>query len=109
MEPAEFISFASRVVAYSKAGARSAVSRAYYGAFHKALSVLADFGCAPASNADYRLADTRVESLEFAKLSVESASDACRHVDALRDACRDAQVLDELRGGIAELRLRRQC
>lgn len=34
MNASEFISFAGRVVALGKAGARSAISRAYYGAFH---------------------------------------------------------------------------
>lgn len=40
MKPAEFIVFAGRVVSLGPAGARSAISRAYYGAFHVALEVL---------------------------------------------------------------------
>jgi hypothetical protein len=36
MDSREFVSFAGRVVALGKAGARSAISRAYYGAFHTA-------------------------------------------------------------------------
>lgn len=43
MEPADFVSFAGRVVSFGKAGARSAVSRAYYGAYHAAQEFLRDF------------------------------------------------------------------
>ena len=51
MNPEEFISFAARVVGYGPAGARSAVSRAYYGAFHAAVFILDELGCAPPRNA----------------------------------------------------------
>jgi hypothetical protein len=40
MEPGDFITFASRTVTQGKAGARSAISRAYYGVFHIARLVL---------------------------------------------------------------------
>lgn len=44
MNPADFISFATKVVALGPAGARSAMSRAYYGAFHVAQEILAELG-----------------------------------------------------------------
>lgn len=50
MNPAEFISVGARVVGIGPAGARSAVSRAYYGAFHEALAFLQKIGCAPSAN-----------------------------------------------------------
>jgi hypothetical protein len=40
MEAAEFVAFAGRNVSQGKAGARTAISRAYYGAFHAALAIL---------------------------------------------------------------------
>lgn len=40
MDPGDFITFASRNVTQGKAGARSAISRAYYGVFHIAREVL---------------------------------------------------------------------
>jgi hypothetical protein len=42
MNSSEFIAFAGRVVTLGKAGARSAISRAYYGAFHTAANVVED-------------------------------------------------------------------
>ena len=51
MDPAEYISFAGRVAGLGAAGARSAVSRAYYGVFHLAISLLDAFQCAPPRNA----------------------------------------------------------
>ena len=51
MNPEDFISFAARVVGYGPAGARSAVSRAYYGAFHTAVFILEELRCAPSRNA----------------------------------------------------------
>src|SRR5688500_14353012 len=50
MDPAEFITLSSKLVAMGRAGARSAISRAYYGAFHLALEALAEFRVAPAAN-----------------------------------------------------------
>ena len=47
MKSEEFIITASKIVGFSKAGSRSATSRAYYGAFHFAIEVvceLADIG-----------------------------------------------------------------
>jgi uncharacterized protein (UPF0332 family) len=40
MDAAEFVAFAGRNVSQGKAGARSAISRAYYGVFHAALAIL---------------------------------------------------------------------
>lgn len=40
MEASEFLTFAGRAVTMGKAGARSAVSRAYYGVFHTARNLL---------------------------------------------------------------------
>ncbi len=40
MNPNEFIVLSARIVSFGEAGARSAVSRAYYGAFHCALECL---------------------------------------------------------------------
>ena len=42
MDATEFITLAGKLVAVGAAGARSAVSRAYYGSFHLALSVLSE-------------------------------------------------------------------
>jgi hypothetical protein len=47
MDPNDFIEFSGHVAARGKAGARTAVSRAYYGAFHLAFSLLEEFDCAP--------------------------------------------------------------
>ncbi len=44
MIPVEFISFAGKVVAFGQAGARSAISRAYYGVFHECRDVLQQLG-----------------------------------------------------------------
>ena len=45
----DFIALAGKIAGFGDVGARSAVSRAYYGAFHEAQSVLATFGCRPKS------------------------------------------------------------
>jgi hypothetical protein len=42
MDATEFISVSAKLVGWGKAGARSAVSRAYYGAFHLACELLRD-------------------------------------------------------------------
>lgn len=47
MDPNEFVDFSGKIVGHGPAGARSAVSRAYYGAYHLALSILEDVGCSP--------------------------------------------------------------
>jgi hypothetical protein len=47
MEADEFLSFSGRVVSYGKAGARSAISRAYYSVFHLAHETLEVLGSAP--------------------------------------------------------------
>jgi hypothetical protein len=44
MDSTEFISFGGKVVAFGPAGARSAISRSYYGAFHFARNVLRELG-----------------------------------------------------------------
>ncbi|WP_254512991.1 hypothetical protein [Anatilimnocola floriformis] len=44
MNSLEFLSFAGRVATLGAAGARSAVSRAYYGAFHFARETLSELG-----------------------------------------------------------------
>jgi hypothetical protein len=45
MNPGEFITLAGGLVSRGPAGARSATSRAYYGAYHLAASLLDDFQC----------------------------------------------------------------
>lgn len=47
MDAAEFIRLSGKIVAMGKAGARSAVSRAYYGAFHLAQDILAEIASEP--------------------------------------------------------------
>ncbi|MBX9788753.1 MAG: hypothetical protein K2Y37_07535 [Pirellulales bacterium] len=42
MDAADFITLSGKLVSMGKSGARSAVSRAYYGAFHVARAVLID-------------------------------------------------------------------
>jgi hypothetical protein len=44
MKPNEFITFAGQIVGMKSAGARSAISRAYYGTYHLASQVLEDLG-----------------------------------------------------------------
>lgn len=44
MEPGEFVTFAGRSVIHGKAGARSAISRAYHGVFHVARELLMQLG-----------------------------------------------------------------
>ena len=51
MEPGEFITFASRTVTQGKAGARSAISRAYYGVFHASRRVLQELAAEVPRNA----------------------------------------------------------
>jgi len=50
MDPSEFVTFSAQIAARGSVGARSAVSRAYYGVFHLAISLLDEFGCAPPRN-----------------------------------------------------------
>lgn len=53
MEPREFIDFSGQIAARANtgaAGARSAVSRAYYGAFHAAAQFLEEIGCGVPAN-----------------------------------------------------------
>ncbi|MFC1758813.1 hypothetical protein ACFL2H_08600 [Planctomycetota bacterium] len=45
MHPKEFITISGRIAGQGAAGARSAISRAYYGAFHTALLFLEDVDC----------------------------------------------------------------
>jgi uncharacterized protein (UPF0332 family) len=51
MDATEFIQFSGTITKAGKAGARSSVSRAYYGAFHLALSLLDELGCQIPGNA----------------------------------------------------------
>ncbi len=44
MEPSEFLIFAGKAVAFGKAGARSASSRAYYAVFHQARILIEQLG-----------------------------------------------------------------
>ena len=45
MDPLEFLDLANAIAANGAAGARSAVSRAYYGVFHLAIAVLGELDC----------------------------------------------------------------
>lgn len=47
MDANEFIELAGKLVGQGKPGARSAVSRAYYGAFHMAMALLDEFATSP--------------------------------------------------------------
>lgn len=51
MNPDEFIKLAGRIISFGPAGVRSAVSRAYYGAFNEAMDVLEGIGCGCPRNA----------------------------------------------------------
>jgi uncharacterized protein (UPF0332 family) len=44
MDSREFIAFSGKVVTFGPAGTRSAISRAYYGAFHFSRSILIELG-----------------------------------------------------------------
>ena len=50
MDPTEFVVVAGKIVGFGPAGARSAVSRAYYGAYHFGVCVLEEFQSAPPGN-----------------------------------------------------------
>ena len=52
MQPGEFITIAGRLASMNlgAAGARTAISRAYYGAFHLAVNLLEQFATAPRRN-----------------------------------------------------------
>lgn len=50
MEAIEFIELAGKLATGGKSGARSAVSRAYYGAFHLAMQLLGEYAAAPTAN-----------------------------------------------------------
>lgn len=45
MKPEEFIKLAEKIVGFGPAGARSAISRCYYGALHGALDLLDEVSC----------------------------------------------------------------
>lgn len=47
MDGSEFVGLSGRIVSMGRAGARSAVSRAYYGAFHIAMRLLDELDRAP--------------------------------------------------------------
>jgi uncharacterized protein (UPF0332 family) len=47
MNASEFIDLAARLAGQGKSGARSAVSRSYYGAFHLAMQLLEEYATAP--------------------------------------------------------------
>jgi len=49
MDPREFIAFAGQITEQGRPAARSAVSRAYYGAFHLAIEVLHEFESGPSA------------------------------------------------------------
>ena len=54
---------------------------------------------------DYRLSDTRVETLEFAKTNVENAAEFQRKLAAFRAACEvDIQLRNRLREEIAKIK-----
>lgn len=47
MNPSEFVQLAAKIVAFGPSGARSAISRAYYGVFHECRAVLISLGAQP--------------------------------------------------------------
>ena len=56
MKGLDFIQIAGRFANVGEAGSRSATSRAYYGAFHTALELFEEFGCAiPGSGESHNL------------------------------------------------------
>ena len=44
MKPSEFVQIGGKIVAFGPAGARTAISRAYYGAFHECRATLSRLG-----------------------------------------------------------------
>ena len=79
MKAEDFIDFAGRVAALSEAGSRSAVSRAYYGAFHLAIELLRELGCKLAARESHGFV-----SILFENAGVEDARNAGRLLAALR-------------------------
>jgi len=76
MQPDEFIVLSGKLAAMNlgAAGARSAVSRAYYGAFHLAMKILDEFATAPPANGQgHNLVPAFLESAGNEELS-EAAS-----------------------------------
>jgi len=70
MEPTEFISFAGKSVTMGRAGARSAVSRAYYGIFHLARNTLRDLVAEfPASGRAHNLIPQYLQSADHPQAS----------------------------------------
>lgn len=56
MNGKDFIQITGRFATVGEAGSRSATSRAYYGAFHAALELFEEFGCAiPSSGKSHNL------------------------------------------------------
>ena len=76
MQPGEFMTIAGRlaVMNLGAAGARTAVSRAYYGAFHLAMNVLEQFASAPPRNGNgHVLAPAFLESANHADAIVAAS------------------------------------
>src|SRR5689334_4108895 len=84
MEPSEFVTFAGRAVIHGKAGARSAISRAYYGAFHAARELLEELaGGIPASGKMHNLISQFLWSTKHASASSAARMIATLHSDRI--------------------------
>jgi uncharacterized protein (UPF0332 family) len=79
MEPSEFVTFAGRAVTQGKAGARTAISRAYYGLFHAAQQIVQELtGEASGSGKAHNLVPQFLWSTKHL-----TASDAARIISSL--------------------------
>lgn len=99
MDPHDFIAFSGKLAAmpsYGQAGARTATSRAYYGAFHLAVSVLEGVGCLrPGSKPNHVLVPRFLGAS-----SSEDAAMASRLLDSLYEDRRRADY--DLGDAVAE-------
>ncbi len=71
MDPDEFVKLSAKLVGMGRPGARSAVSRAYYGSFHKAVKMLAEVASVPPGSQK-----SHVISVEYLK--------SCGHSDGIK-------------------------
>lgn len=99
MKGKDFIQIAGRFATIGEAGSRSATSRAYYGAFHAALELFEEFGCAiPSSGKSHNLVP-----ICLGKSNVAEARRAGRELSDLHSKrIRADYRLDDVRVGRTE-------
>jgi uncharacterized protein (UPF0332 family) len=73
MQALEFLDFAQTIAGHGVAGARSAVSRAYYGTFHFAIEILAELECNLESRNSHGLVLRVLASIEHEEAKGASA------------------------------------